>query len=138
MFDVSFTELMVIGVVALVVIGPERLPGVARSVGQLLGRLQRYVSSVKADINREMQIEELRKLQQTVAEQVKVLESKVAHEMRDVETSVAKSIELPAAGTATDGAVAAVPSAPTSVPSADSAPAAESAAAVKPHITPHV
>jgi len=66
MFDVGFSELIVIGVVALVVIGPERLPKVARTVGVLVGRLQRYVTQVKADINREMELEELRKLQQEV------------------------------------------------------------------------
>lgn len=61
MFDIGFSELMVIAVVALVVIGPERLPRVARTVGHLMGRLQRYVNDVKADINREMELEELRK-----------------------------------------------------------------------------
>ncbi len=64
MFDVGISELMVIAVVALVVIGPERLPKVARTAGLLLGRLQRYVSDVKADINREIQLDELKKLQQ--------------------------------------------------------------------------
>ena len=62
MFDIGFTELMVIGVVALIVIGPERLPGVARTIGHLAGRLQRYVADVKADISREMEFDELRKL----------------------------------------------------------------------------
>ena len=57
MFDVGISELMVIAVVALVVIGPERLPKVARTAGLLLGRLQRYVSDVKADINRDMQLD---------------------------------------------------------------------------------
>lgn len=55
MFDVGFSELIVIAIVALVVIGPERLPKVARTAGLLLGRLQRYVNDVKADIKREMQ-----------------------------------------------------------------------------------
>ncbi len=54
MFDISFTELMVIGMIALVVIGPERLPKVARTIGHLLGRAQRYVNDVKTDIKREM------------------------------------------------------------------------------------
>ncbi|NYT22476.1 twin-arginine translocase subunit TatB [Alcaligenaceae bacterium] len=62
MFDVSFTELMLIGVVALVVIGPERLPKVARTVGHLLGRAQRYVSDVKSDIQREIDLDEINKL----------------------------------------------------------------------------
>ncbi|MCM2572709.1 Sec-independent protein translocase protein TatB [Achromobacter xylosoxidans] len=61
MFDVSLTELMVIGVVALIVIGPERLPKVARTVGHLLGRAQRYVNDVKSDIQREIELDELRK-----------------------------------------------------------------------------
>lgn len=61
MFDVSLTELMVVGVVALIVIGPERLPKVARTVGHLLGRAQRYVNDVKSDIQREIELDELRK-----------------------------------------------------------------------------
>ncbi|MDZ4255901.1 MAG: Sec-independent protein translocase protein TatB [Sulfuritalea sp.] len=106
MFDIGLTELMIIGVVALVVIGPERLPKVARTAGHLLGRLQRYVSDVKADINREMQLDELKKLQQQMTDQVTNLETSVTHEMREVESSVNKAIEPPAAD-------AAVPSAPT-------------------------
>ncbi|MEW6133580.1 MAG: Sec-independent protein translocase protein TatB [Pseudomonadota bacterium] len=61
MFDIGFTELLVIGVVALLVVGPERLPRVARTAGHLFGRFQRYVSTVKADIGREMELDELRK-----------------------------------------------------------------------------
>lgn len=60
MFDIGFSELLVIGVVALLVIGPERMPKVARTAGHLFGRFQRYVSSVKSDISREMDLEELR------------------------------------------------------------------------------
>jgi sec-independent protein translocase protein TatB len=96
MFDASLSELMVIGVVALVVIGPERLPKVARTAGLLLGRLQRYVTDVKADINREMQLDELKKLQQQVSDQVTSLEASVTHEMREVESSVSNVIEPPA------------------------------------------
>jgi len=61
MFDIGFSEMVVVAVVALIVLGPERLPRVARTMGTLFGRLQRYVSDVKADINREMELEELRK-----------------------------------------------------------------------------
>jgi len=61
MFDINFSELLVIGIVALVVIGPERLPKVARTAGHLFGRLQRYAAGVKADIAREMELDELRK-----------------------------------------------------------------------------
>jgi sec-independent protein translocase protein TatB len=66
MFDIGFTELLVIGVVALIVIGPEKLPRVARTVGHLAGRLQRYVADVKADINREIELEELRKMRDSM------------------------------------------------------------------------
>ena len=66
MFDVGFSEIVVIAVVALIVIGPERLPKAARTMGILFGRLQRYVNDVKADISREMELEELRKLQKEV------------------------------------------------------------------------
>jgi sec-independent protein translocase protein TatB len=63
MFDIGFSELLVIGVVALIVIGPERLPKVARTAGSLLGRLNRYVSQVKQDVERDIHLEELRKAQ---------------------------------------------------------------------------
>ena len=70
MFDIGFSELLVIGVVALIVIGPERLPKVARTAGHLMGRFQRYASSVKSDISREMQMEELRKAGQDFKESI--------------------------------------------------------------------
>ena len=66
MFDIAFSEIVVIGVVALVVIGPERLPKIARTLGHMFGRLQRYVNEVKADISREMELDELRKLKSEV------------------------------------------------------------------------
>jgi sec-independent protein translocase protein TatB len=74
MFDIGFSELMLIAVVALVVIGPERLPRVARTAGHLLGRLQRYVSTVKSDISREMQLDELRRLQSEMQESARSVE----------------------------------------------------------------
>lgn len=61
MFDIGFLELAIIAVVGLIVIGPERLPEVARTAGKWLGRFRRFVSTVKADINRELRQEELRK-----------------------------------------------------------------------------
>ena len=66
MFDFGFSEMVVIAVVALIVVGPERLPKVARTLGHLWGRAQRYINGVKADIARDMAIEELRQLQQKV------------------------------------------------------------------------
>lgn len=64
MFDFSFGEIGLIAAVALVVLGPERLPKVARTAGEWIGKAQRYVSQVKSDINREMELAELKKLQE--------------------------------------------------------------------------
>jgi sec-independent protein translocase protein TatB len=62
MFDIGFWELTVISVIALLVVGPERLPGMARTLGLWVGRLRRYVSHVKEDIEREIRSEELREM----------------------------------------------------------------------------
>jgi sec-independent protein translocase protein TatB len=93
MFDIGFTELMVIAVVALVVIGPEKLPKVARTIGAYLGRLQRYVNDVKADINREMELDELRKFKQTVEDTARNFESSVQTEVSSAESAVNKVTE---------------------------------------------
>ncbi len=66
MFDIAFSELVVIFMVALVVIGPEKLPKVARAIGLLVGKAQRYVSGVKSEINSELQMQELQKLQDEI------------------------------------------------------------------------
>ena len=68
MFDFGITEMMIIAVVGLIVIGPERLPRAARTLGHLFGRMQRYVGEIKADINREVELDELRKLQASMKE----------------------------------------------------------------------
>ena len=93
MFDIGFSELMVIGVVALIVIGPEKLPRVARTVGHLAGRLQRYVSDVKADINREIELDELRKMRDSMQQAASNFESSVQSEMSKTETELNKSVE---------------------------------------------
>ena len=81
MFDIGFSELLVIGLVALIVIGPERLPRVARTLGHLAGRLQRYVADVKADINREVELEELRKMKDSVQQAASGIENSVQDEI---------------------------------------------------------
>ena len=86
MFDVGFSELVVIGVVALVVIGPERLPKVARTAGLLFGRFQRYVSSVKADIQREMDSTELGNLRNEVQDAARSIEQSVNQQAQSVES----------------------------------------------------
>jgi sec-independent protein translocase protein TatB len=88
MFDIGFSEIVVIAVVALVVIGPERLPKTARTLGHLFGRLQRYVSDVKADISREMELDELRKLQREVQGAAREFEQSVSTAANDVKAGV--------------------------------------------------
>ncbi len=75
MFDVSFTELLLVGVIALIVIGPERLPKVARTLGHLVGRAQRYVTDVKTDIQREMELGELSNLKDQMEDAAKSVKS---------------------------------------------------------------
>lgn len=75
MFDIAFTELMVAAVAALIVIGPERLPRVARQCGEWLGKLQRYVNDVKADVKRQIELDELRNLKDEVTSAAQDLES---------------------------------------------------------------
>lgn len=90
MFDIGFSELMVIAVVALIVIGPERLPKVARTLGHLFGRMQRYVNDVKSDISREMELDELRKLQTTVQDAARSFEQSVTQEVNVVDSELRK------------------------------------------------
>ena len=116
MFDFGFSELVVIGVVLLIVVGPERLPKVARTAGHLLGRLQRYVSDVKSDIQREMQLEELKKLQEQVKQQAQELESSVRTGVAGVENQI---------GSTVDELRSALPDAAALNPSTDSAAATE-------------
>jgi sec-independent protein translocase protein TatB len=116
-FDIGFSELIVIAIVALVVIGPERLPKVARTAGLLLGRLQRYVNDVKADINREMQLDELKTLRSELQESARSLERQVSAEINSVEQlakqtaeSVADAASSPAESAAAGAVSATVPS----------------------------
>jgi len=88
MFDIGFSEMVVIGLVALIVIGPERLPRVARTMGHLMGRLQRYVADVKADINREVELDELRKMKDSVQQAATGFESSVQGELNKAESAL--------------------------------------------------
>ena len=87
MFDISFTEIMVIAVVALIVVGPDRLPKVARTLGHLLGRVRRYVSNVKNDIQREMEVEELNELHSSVQEAAHSIENSVREEVSELQAA---------------------------------------------------
>ncbi|MEO8003795.1 MAG: Sec-independent protein translocase protein TatB [Betaproteobacteria bacterium] len=88
MFDIGATEIFVIGVVALIVIGPERLPRVAKTLGLLFGRMQRYVGEVKADINREIELDELRKLKATMQDAARTIEQTVATQVNYIDSEV--------------------------------------------------
>jgi sec-independent protein translocase protein TatB len=89
MFDVSFSELMVIGVIALIVIGPERLPKVARTVGHLMGRAQRYVNDIKTDIKREIELDELRKFKSEMEETAQTMHGS----LRETSASLMEPVE---------------------------------------------
>jgi sec-independent protein translocase protein TatB len=93
MFDIGFSELMVIALVALIVIGPERLPRVARTLGHLAGRLQRYVADVKADINREVELDELRKMRDSVQQTASNMESSFNAELSKAESELNAAVE---------------------------------------------
>jgi sec-independent protein translocase protein TatB len=93
MFDIGFSELMVIALVALIVIGPERLPRVARTLGHLAGRLQRYVADVKADINREVELDELRKMRDSMQEAASSMESSFNTELQKTESELNAAAE---------------------------------------------
>ena len=87
MFDIGFSELVLIAIVALVVVGPERLPRVARTAGLLLGRLQRYVGDIKADIHREIQLDELKRLQADMQASARDLERSMASVKESVQSA---------------------------------------------------
>jgi sec-independent protein translocase protein TatB len=110
MFDIGFSEMLVIGLVALIVIGPERLPRVARTLGHLAGRLQRYVADVKADINREVELDELRKMKDSVQQTASSIESSVQSELNSVHSelkSAENDLNAAAASAAADPAAGA-------------------------------
>jgi sec-independent protein translocase protein TatB len=129
MFDIGFTELMVIGVVALIVIGPERLPRVARTAGALLGRLQRYVADVKADINREVELDELRNMTDSVQQAASEFESSMNADLRKAESDLNRAVAEAAGETAPEPASSAAPAAPApqAAPDTPAAPEARGA-----------
>jgi len=119
MFDIGITEIMVIAVVALIVLGPEKLPKTARTLGHLFGRLQRYVADVKSDINRELQLEELKKLQAEVKTAATSFESSMSAAATEIQTNVrAVETDLNAAAAGSAAAPAAPVALPQSPPSA--------------------
>lgn len=94
MFDVSFSELLVIAVVALLVIGPEKLPKVARTIGFLVGRMQRYTSQIKHEIDREIQAEELKQFQNKIHQQNQEIISSIESESSAIQNTITHQDEV--------------------------------------------
>ena len=90
MFDIGFSELVVIAIVALIVIGPERLPKVARTLGHLFSRMQRYVNDVKADISREMELDELKKMRASMEDTARSFQSSVNQGVSETEKEMSR------------------------------------------------
>jgi len=111
MIDLGISKLAMIGAVALIVIGPEKLPRVARTVGTLIGKAQRYVSDVKAEVSRSMELDELKKMKETVEGAAKDVQQSVQSNAADFEKSWAE-----AAAEASDSASDYRPSLPEPVP----------------------
>ncbi|GAA0772007.1 hypothetical protein GCM10009108_00430 [Castellaniella ginsengisoli] len=154
MFDVSFSELMLIGVIALIVIGPERLPKVARTIGHLLGRAQRYVNEVKTDIQKEMDLKEIGDIKHQMEDAARSVQTSMTSSVDDLKAAVTQPTQAlkdtldqarqaldplpsgtsaPAAADADADADASAPPAPASIPPAPRPePAAEPAPASRP------
>lgn len=91
MFDIGVTKLAIVGGIALIVIGPEKLPGLARTFGTLLGRARRYVADVKQEVNRSMDLDELRKAQATMQEAAQAVQSSIDQSAAAIENSIAEA-----------------------------------------------
>ncbi|MGP1684977.1 MAG: Sec-independent protein translocase protein TatB [Giesbergeria sp.] len=94
MIDIGLSKMALIGVVALIVVGPEKLPRVARTVGTLLGKAQRYVADVKSEVNRSMELDELRKMKDTVEGAARDVEQSIHTSAADFE----RDLELASEG----------------------------------------
>lgn len=95
MIDLGLSKLALIGVVALVVVGPERLPKVARMAGTLFGRAQRYINEVKSEVSREIELDELRKMQKEMQEAATSVEETIAQNVADMQTDVQEALSNP-------------------------------------------
>ncbi|MBV2207464.1 MULTISPECIES: Sec-independent protein translocase protein TatB [Stutzerimonas stutzeri group] len=131
MFDIGFTELLLVGLVALVVLGPERLPGAVRTTGLWVGRLKRSFSNIKAEVEREIGADEIRR--QLHNERILDLE----REMKQSIMPPASTSSSSAASTAAAAPVAEAPaSTPAAAPTPEPAKPAESAPVTRPDRSP--
>lgn len=94
MIDIGVTKLAIIGGIALVVIGPEKLPGLAKTIGTLLGRARRYVADVKDEVNRSMELDEFKKMKDTVESAARDVENSIQTSAADFEKSWADATGL--------------------------------------------
>lgn len=98
MIDLGISKIALIGAVALIVIGPEKLPRLARTVGTLLGKAQRYVADVKQEVNRSMELDEFKKMKESVVDAARDVENSIKTGASDFEKSWAETT-----GTASSG-----------------------------------
>lgn len=94
MIDLGVSKLALIAVVALVVVGPERLPKVARMAGNLFGRAQRYMADVKSEVNRQMEIEELKKFREESASVLKDVENSISSVAREANANLTDQADI--------------------------------------------
>jgi len=102
MIDFGFDKIALIGAVALIVIGPERLPKVARTVGHLLGKAQRYVADVKAEVNRSIELEELKKMKGQFEDAARNVEQTVSNEIHQTKADMSGLWDGPAPEASTE------------------------------------
>ncbi len=126
MFDIGFIEILIVSMVALIVIGPERLPRVARTLGHLLGRARRYVSGVKNDIENELKIEELNNLRASVHETASSIKESMKQEVDEIKSMTEMSSSTtteskPTEAQQTDASAQVTPSIITTTPDSKSA-----------------
>jgi sec-independent protein translocase protein TatB len=119
LIDFGFDKIALIGAVALIVIGPEKLPRVARTVGHLVGKAQRYVADVKAEVNRSIELEELQKMKSQFETAARDVETSVRAEVQEASNSLSQSWSEASAslaqgisGAPADGAVGWTPAPP--------------------------
>jgi sec-independent protein translocase protein TatB len=128
MFDIGFSELLVIAIVALIVIGPQQLPKVARTLGHLFGRMQRYVNDVKADITREMELEELKKMRTSMEDAARSFQTSVDKEVSSTEGELNKMARDAQSAVDSFGdaapAISQLPASPAAEPAPDAKPQA--------------
>ena len=109
MIDIGLSKMALIGVVALIVVGPEKLPRVTRTIGTLLGKAQRYVSDVKAEVNRSMELDELRKMKEDVEGAARDVESSIRTNAADFERDMQDAVNASDDAFFNDSASAVVP-----------------------------